>query len=57
MVRLGNPSEYKFIKFEKSHRKNKMYNAVLQNKKTLRLKRIPFGDPTMENYHDKTDLL
>ena len=51
-----NKKEYKFIKFEKSHRKNKMYNAVLQNKKTERYIKIPFGDNTMENFRDITGL-
>ena len=34
---------YKFIQFEKSNRKGKKYNAVLQNRKTAREVRVPFG--------------
>jgi hypothetical protein len=35
--------EYTFVKFEKSHLKDKKYNAVLKNKKTGREVRVPFG--------------
>ncbi len=49
-------SEYKFIKFEKSNRKNKMYNAVIMRKSDGKMIRIPFGDDRYENYRDKTNL-
>jgi hypothetical protein len=48
--------EYKLLSYESSHRKNKMYNAVLQNKKTLKSVKVPFGDNKMENFRDATGL-
>lgn len=56
MVRVKNPNEYRLIGFEVSNRKDKMYNAILMNKQTKRELRVPFGDPTMENYRDITGL-
>ena len=44
------------LRFEKSKTKNKMYDAILLNKKTNRNKKIPFGDNKMENYRDITGL-
>jgi hypothetical protein len=35
--------EYKFVKFEKSDRKGKKYNAVLENRETKRQVKVPFG--------------
>lgn len=48
--------EYKLLGFEKSTRKNKKYNAILQNKKTGRQTRVPFGDIRYKSYHDITGL-
>ena len=56
MVVVKNPKDYKFIQFEKSHIKNKKYNAVIMNKKTKKLRRIPFGDSRFEQYRDSTGL-
>ena len=36
-------NEYKFIKFEKSSKKDKKYTAILQNKKTSKQRKIHFG--------------
>ena len=47
---------YKFIKFEKSRARGKMYAAILENKHTRLRVRVNFGDSKMENYHDKTGL-
>ena len=49
-------SEYELIGFEKSTRPRKMYIAIIENKKTKNQIRIHFGDSTMENYSDKTEL-
>jgi hypothetical protein len=49
-------SEYKFIKFQKSNTANKKYDAILQNKKTKKLKKIPFGDKRYEQFQDTTGL-
>ena len=48
--------EYKLLGYEKATRKNKMYNAILQNRKTGQLVRVPFGSTEYENYQDKTGL-
>ena len=48
--------DYKFLKFEKSNTKNKKYDAVLQNKKTKREKRLPFGSAQYSQFYDKTGL-
>jgi hypothetical protein len=53
--------EYKFIKFEKSDRKDKKYNAILENKQTGRQVKVPFGaikpDGTpYEQFKDSTGL-
>ena len=56
MVRISDPENYKFLRFEKSNNKGKMYNAILVNKSTNRERKVPFGDSNMENYRDKTGL-
>ena len=48
--------EYKLLGYEKATRKGKKYNAILENKKTKKLKHIPFGAIGYENYHDLTGL-
>jgi len=55
-MRVPNPGDYKLNGFRKSTRKNKMYDAILSNKKTGKHKIIPFGDNKMENYRDVTGL-
>jgi len=49
-------NEYTFVKFEKSNRKGKKYNAVIKNKKTGREKKIPFGQLGYQHYKDNTGL-
>jgi len=51
-----NKKDYKLIGYEKSNTKNKMYNAILQNKETKKIIKIPFGDKRYENYRDLTGL-
>ena len=48
--------EYKLNGFQKSNTKGKMYDGILQNIKTGKTVRVPFGDNTMGNYQDKTGL-
>jgi len=48
--------KFKIKGFEKSDRKNKMYNAILLNKDTMKLIKVPFGDSNMGNYQDRTGL-
>ena len=46
---------YKLVGFEKSERKNKMYNAILKSN-IGSYHRVPFGDESFENFRDKTGL-
>lgn len=48
--------DYKLKGFEKSNTKGKMYDALLEDKKTKKIVRVPFGDNSMGNYGDKTGL-
>jgi hypothetical protein len=50
------PDNYNFIMFEKSHLKNKKYNAILEHKETGKYKRVPFGDNRYQQFKDRTDL-
>jgi hypothetical protein len=47
--------QYKLIGYEKAKAKNKMYNALIQNKQGKVIK-LPFGDNRYENYRDITGL-
>ena len=49
-------AEYKLVRYQKSTRKGKMYDAILKKKETGREVKVSFGDNTMENYWDKTGL-
>jgi hypothetical protein len=48
--------DYKFKSFEKSNTKNKKYDAVLINKATKKIKRVPFGDSNYSQFKDSTGL-
>ena len=48
--------DYQFVRFEKSHIREKKYNAILKNKKTGRLTRVPFGSSSYDQYRDSTGL-
>jgi hypothetical protein len=47
-------TSWKLLGFEKSHNKNKMYNAIIQRGDVK--KKVPFGDTRYGNYGDKTGL-
>ena len=50
-------TDYKLLRYEKSNYKNKKYNAILENKKTKKIVKVPFGDSRYEeHYQDKTGL-
>jgi len=49
-------SDYKLLKFERSKRAGKKYDAILQNKKTGKVVRVPFGAEKMQQYRDATPL-
>ena len=58
MVVLKNPNEYRLVRFQVCDDKKHKYNAILENKKTKVLKKIPFGGiksngTPYEHYHDK----
>jgi len=42
--------------FEQSHRAHKKYNAILRNRHTGRIVKVPFGDLRYEQYKDSTGL-
>ena len=48
--------EYKLLGYRKSKTTHKKYDAILENRKTKKLKYVPFGDNRYENYHDLTGL-
>lgn len=50
------PRDYKFVKFTKSHKRGKKYDAILLNKHTRKIKRVPFGAVGYEQYKDSTGL-
>lgn len=49
-------SDYSLVKFVKSHKAGKKYDAVLRNKKTGGMSKIPFGDSSYQQFRDKTGL-
>lgn len=51
-----NRLHFNLVGFRKSSRKNKMYDAIIENKKTKKKIYIPFGDNKMMNYRDITGL-
>jgi len=48
--------DYALVGFKKSNTTGKMYDAVLENRKTKKTKRIPFGSTEYQNYQDLTGL-
>lgn len=49
-------NNYTHIGFTKSLTKNKKYDAILKNKQTGEIKKIPFGDARYAQYRDSTGL-
>lgn len=49
-------TDYKLLGYQKSKTQNKMYDALLEDKKTKRIIKVPFGDKRYENYRDMTGL-
>jgi hypothetical protein len=48
--------DYTFVRFQKSKKAKKMYDAVLMNNSTKKEKKLSFGQNDMGNYQDKTGL-
>jgi hypothetical protein len=55
-MRIENPHDYLFIRYEITSTKNKKYDAVLRNKKTNKEKKISFGDLRYQQFKDRTGL-
>jgi hypothetical protein len=49
---LNNYKDYEFVRFEPGAYPKK-YNAILLNKTTNKLKKIPFGDQRYQQYKDQ----
>jgi len=47
---------FKHIRFERSKKMGKKYDAIIEDKITKRQIRIPFGDVNYEHYRDTTGL-
>ena len=48
--------DYKLLGYRRSKTNHKKYDAVLEQKKTGKIKYVPFGDKRYENFHDLTGL-
>jgi len=48
--------EYVVNGFKKSKTRGKMYDAILQNKETKEIVKVPFGSDEYQNFSDKTGL-
>lgn len=48
--------DYVLQGYRKSSRKGKMYDAILKNKSNGKLVYVPFGDNSMGNFKDDTNL-
>jgi hypothetical protein len=49
-------SDHKIFGYQKSKTTGKMYDALLLKTGSPKLIRVPFGDNSMGNFHDKTGL-
>lgn len=49
-------TQWNFLGLQVSDRKDKMYNGILQNIQTGKIKKIPFGSSSYENFSDNTGL-
>ena len=48
--------DYTLLGFQKSNKKYKKYDGIIQNKKDKKIILVPFGDNRYESYGDKTGL-
>ena len=48
--------EYNLLNFQRSTSKNKKYDAILQNKITGKIVKVPFGDKRYQQFFDKIGL-
>ncbi len=55
-MRLEDPGNFDFLEFRRARDPRKKYDAILRNRTTGRLKRVPFGDSAYPQYFDGTGL-
>ena len=48
--------QFRLVRFERSRTKNKKYDAIIEDRKTKRTQRVPFGQIGYEQYKDSTGL-
>lgn len=48
--------DYIFVKIDKSNTAGKKYDALIKNRESGRITRVPFGDQLYYHYQDKTPL-
>ena len=48
--------QFRLLRFERSRTKNKKYDAIIEDKKTKRTQRVPFGQIGYAQYKDTTGL-
>ena len=48
--------QFRLLRFERSRTKNKKYDAIIEDRKTKRTQRVPFGQIGYEQYKDSTGL-
>lgn len=53
---IKNPNHYILVGFQKSLTNNKKYDALLRNKSTMKIKKVPFGDLRYQQFKDRTPL-
>jgi hypothetical protein len=52
-MRIHNPENYNHIGFEVNKGKKAKYDAILKNKITGQIKRVPFGQKGYDQYEDQ----
>jgi len=50
------PDLFRIVKFERSHLPQKKYNAIIEDVKTRKRMRVPFGSTAYEQYRDDVPL-
>ena len=48
--------QFRLVRFERSRTKNKKYDAIIEDRKTKRTQRVPFGQIGYAQYKDITGL-
>ena len=48
--------QFRFIRFERSKKKSSKYDAIIEDVKTRRKQRVPFGSTLYQQYKDSTGL-